>query len=137
MAHKRLNKNKHHFFCPYCQRRLWRSGSPKYYIYYEGKAEIKKGFGLSAKNANFLVNQSYTQLNINVWLEEFFCEQDGRLWLHITRKETELSSRLATAEDWLRSTKTINPDGSNGTVSEFSNRISQGCSLALLNRMRA
>jgi hypothetical protein len=136
MANRRSRRNKQYFFCPYCQKRLWRNGSPKYYLYYAGKTEIQKGFGLSAKNATFLVNQSFTQLDQGVWLEEFFCEKDGRIWFHISRKEDKLNSRLATAEDWNRSTKTINPDGSNGTVSEFTNKISRGCNLTLLNRMR-
>jgi hypothetical protein len=137
MSNKRSTKNKQHFFCPYCQERLWRNGSPKYYLFYSGKSEIQRGFSLSSKNATFLANQNHTQLDQKVWLEEFFCQQHGRLWCHISKRETQLIARIAVAEDWHRSSKTINPDGSNGTVSEFTNKISRGCNLDLLNRMKA
>lgn len=137
MPNKRSRRKKNHFLCPHCQQRLWRNGSPKYYLFHAGKSEIQQGFNLTAKKAGFLVNQNFTQLDRDIWLEEFFCELDGRLWLYISQKEERIATRLAVAEDWTRSTKTINPDGSNGTISEFTNKISQGCHLALLNQFKS
>jgi hypothetical protein len=132
MANKRSNRKKHQFHCPYCQQRLWRNGSPKHYIYHEGKLEIQQGFNLTAKKASFLAAQNRTQLNQNIWLEDFFCELDGKIWLLVSRKDGEISYRLAVQEDWLRSTKTINPDYRNCSVSEYTSKFSRGSSTKLL-----
>jgi hypothetical protein len=120
-------KKKQMFSCPHCQQQLWRVGSPKYYLFYQGKAEIQKGFNLSAKNASFLANQQDTCVDLNVWLEEFFCETDGQIWMHLSQNEQKaIASRLATAEDWQRTTKTFDPDKPHSSVSEFTLRMSRG-----------
>lgn len=115
------------FFCPHCQQRLWRKGGSKYYLHYQGQAEIKKAFKLSAKKASFLANQHSPCVNLNVWLEEFFCAQHGNMWLHLCQNdEKTIASRLARAEDWQRTGRTVDPDHPHVSVSEFTYKMSRG-----------
>jgi len=134
MPNKRSRRNKTpKFHCPYCQRRLWRVGSPKYYVFYNGKHEMKEGLNLSGKNAGLLAAQQSTCLDTNVWIEEFFCEEDGKVWMHLVRAESgELSVRLAQQKDWKRTVKTVDPDMPKHACSEYSNRMSRRANLNLL-----
>jgi hypothetical protein len=50
------------FFCPFCQRRLWRLGS----------------------QPSFLVKRKNLKLD-NAWLEDFFCEEHGRIQMRLTK----------------------------------------------------
>jgi hypothetical protein len=60
MANKQKNSQK--FYCPHCQKRLWRLGSPKYYDYVQS-------------------SENKICVNYNAWLEQFLCEEHDRLWL--------------------------------------------------------
>jgi hypothetical protein len=112
--------------CPYCQQRLWRVGREKYQIFYTGKTEIQKGMGVTGKKASFLAAQKQAHVASNVWLEEFFCEEHGQIWLHLTKtQEGAFLMRLATREDWQRTNRTPNPERPNPSVSEFTYRLSR------------
>lgn len=127
MSNKRSRRKKvQHFFCPFCEIRLWRLGSSKHYLFYKDAKEIRQQFKISAKKAALLSNQNSTCLDSNTWIEEFFCTTHGKLWLHISRKENrELVYRLSKREDWLKTSKTFNPNNPNPSISEFSYRMSR------------
>jgi hypothetical protein len=54
------------FHCPFCQKCIWRLGSAKYYC--------------------LLFSGERVRINYNCWLEEFYCEEHGKLWMRITKK---------------------------------------------------
>lgn len=84
MVKKRSNrKNVQHFYCPYCDRRLWRLGSPKRFMSYPDAAQIQQNLNISRKSVLSLVTKG-TCVERNSWLEEFFCEEDSKLWMKVT-----------------------------------------------------
>jgi hypothetical protein len=88
--------------------------------------EIQEQFRLSRKNAGFLAQQSSVHLIRNTWLEEFFCAVDGKVWLLLTKAEDgTIASTPAKEQHWQRSTRTIDPNKPNPSVSEFSYRMSR------------
>ena len=113
------------FFCPYCQQRLWRSGNSKHYLYYENAEEIRKNTGITLKKAKLLSLQSATYLDRNKWIESFCCSSHGMMWLSISVKDKNYEYRLANANDWLRTDKTVDPKIANPSVSEFTLRMSR------------
>ena len=126
MSGKRSRKsNRHKFNCPYCHTKLWRIGSPKHYIYYQEILEVKRSLNISRKKASFLMAQNNTYLDRSTWIEDFCCEQHGKMWLKLSRKKDgSMKISLANAEDWKKSTGTINPNFPNPSVSEFSYSMS-------------
>ncbi len=127
MPNKRSRKHKKQkFYCPYCQERLWRAGSPKHYIYYQEISEIQKNLNISRKKASILKNQNTVYLDRNSWIEDFFCEQHGKMWLKISCKvDRPMEVSLASKDDWKNTTGTINPNLPNPSVSEFSYYMSR------------
>ncbi len=127
MSNKRSRrKNVRHFFCPYCQARLWRLGSPKYHFFYTNANQIKQNLQISAKKSAFLATKSSTYLDENLWIEEFFCSDHGKIWLKVSRSDKgQLDYQLALREDWKQTNKTIDSSCSNPSVSEFSYRMSR------------
>lgn len=124
MANKRKKTQK--FYCPCCQRRLWRVGSPKHYLYYQGTQEIQQGFGLTAQKARFLSAQNEVWVDRQVWLEEFFCEEHGKMWLRLFRSEEGLLwAKPAERKDWQRVSRALDPDRPQCGVSEFTYRASR------------
>lgn len=114
------------FYCIYCQQRLWRIGSEKYHTFCMGKEEIQREMEVSSKAASFLAAQKQAYVESNVWLEEFFCREHGKIWLRLKKtKERTFEIRLATHEDWQRTSRTPNPDTPNPSVSEFTYRMSR------------
>ena len=125
MPGKRSNrKNVQHFYCPYCERRLWRLGSPKHFLYYLEASEIQQNVNISRKSAVFLAHKG-AYVDTNSWIEEFFCGDHGKLWMKVTRKDGKLVPTLATSKDWQQTTGTILPDCPNPSVSEFTYRMSR------------
>jgi len=126
MPGKRSKRKKvQHFCCPYCDRRLWRLGSPKHFLYYTEASEIQQNVNVSHKNAMFLANRG-TYVDTNSWIEEFFCGEHGKLWLKLTRNnDGKLTATLATSKNWQQTTHTIDPDNPNPSVSEFTYRMSR------------
>ena len=126
MANKRNNRKKvKKFYCPLCENRLWRLGTTKYYFYYKNDTEIRKNTGLSTKKAKLLINQNITYLDTNRWIEGFHCSNDGNIWLNIAVQSDDYQYRLAKREDWLQTNKTLDPEVSNPSVSEFTIRMSR------------
>lgn len=113
------------FFCPYCQQRLWRSGNNKHHLYYENAEEIRKNTGITLKKAKLLSLQSATYLDRNKWIESFCCSSHGMMWLLISVRDKNYEYRLAKANDWLRTDKTVDPRIANPSVSEFTLRMSR------------
>lgn len=130
MPNKRSRRGKvNQFFCPYCSSRLWRNGSSKYHLFYRNTAEIQQNLGLTHKKATFLASQSSVYLDRDRWIEEFFCSQHSTVWLLISRQaDGSLAQTIAKKEDWQKTTKTIHPNMSNPSVSEFSYCMSRSSS---------
>lgn len=61
------------FSCPFCQQRLWRLGSKPSFLF--------EGTNLKSNNA---------------WLEDFFCEEHGRIQMRLT-KTTDLTLKAELA----------------------------------------
>ena len=126
MPNKRSNRKKtRHFFCPFCEQRLWRMGTEKYYLFYRNAAEIKKNTGITSKKAKLLASQNSTYLDTKKWIESFCCSKHGMLWLLVSTKDNDYSYRIATQNDWLQSNKTLDPRLSNPSVSEFTLKMSR------------
>ena len=127
MPGKRSRKGeKQKFNCPYCHTKLWRMGSPKHYIYYQEISEVQKNLGISRKKASLLIAQKNTYLDKSSWIEDFYCEQHGTIWLKISSKtNSQIKVCLASPEDWRQSTGTIDPNFPNPSVSEFSYYMSR------------
>ena len=127
MPNKRSRRKKtQNFHCPYCSRRLWRTGNKKYYLFYQGISEIKNYLNISRKRAMCLACQNNTYVDRDRWVEEFFCEKHYQLWMVLSRDDKgRISARLASDNDWRRTTGTINPDLPNPSVSQFSYRMSR------------
>lgn len=127
MPHKRNRKtNGHFFYCPHCYSQLWRVGKYKYYLFHQGKIEIQNGLNLTHKQASFLASQNPIIVNNKFWIEEFFCKKDGKIWMCLQRYSCgKISARLATREDWKRTSQTPDPELPNSTVSEFTHRMSR------------
>jgi hypothetical protein len=119
-------KESNHFYCPHCQTRIWRSGSPKHFLFYQNASEIKNGLNVSTKKSKILSTNYPVYVDQATWIEEFFCPNDGHLWLLVCRKDDRtLSLHLPAQTDWNRTTKTILPDRPNPSVSEYTYRMSR------------
>ena len=127
MPNKRSKRKSQQFYCPYCQNRLWRPGFNKYCLFYQGKEEIQKGFQLTSKKAALVAQQQTVIVDRQVWLEDFLCENDGKIWLCLSNKEEgkNISYRLATEQDWEHTSHTPDPNRPNCSVSEFTYRMSR------------
>ena len=127
MPHKRRNRNKKsNFYCIHCCQRLWRLGSQKHYLFYEGVSEIKKNLNISRKNASFLAANGISYIDKKSWIEEFFCKEHGKMWLRVSKKaDGKFVTSSVKSDDWNRTTHTINPDTANPSVSEFTYRMSR------------
>jgi hypothetical protein len=126
MPAKRSSRSKvPSFYCPFCEGRLWRSGSPKHHLFYMGASEIKQNLQISAKKAG-LISTRGSYIDPNKWIEEFFCREHGTMWLLLCKDAKNiLTSKLATQSDWQCSTGTFRPDLPNPSVSEFTQRMSR------------
>jgi hypothetical protein len=127
MARKRSRyKEDKYFYCPHCQARIWRLGSPKHFLFYQNALELKKELNISSKKAKFINTNFPVYVDRASWIEEFFCPNDGKLWLLVSRKaDQKLSLHLPDRKDWSRTTKTILPDRPNPSVSEYTYRMSR------------
>jgi hypothetical protein len=104
---------------------LFRLGSTKHFLFYKNAEEISNNIGLHIKKAKLLASQGLFT-DRSSWLEEFFCSQHGNLWLVIqTNAKGYLTTRFAEANDWKKTTGTIDPTIANPSVSEFTYRMSR------------
>jgi hypothetical protein len=128
MPNKRKSRGKNSiFYCPYCQIRLWRMGHQKYYLVSQNVDDIRKDFNLTPKKASLLAAQQPHPVNLNVWIEDFFCPGHGKIiWLRISKNSDQsLVATEANEADWKRTSRTIDPDRPNPSVSEYSYRHSR------------
>ncbi len=125
MPNKRSGRKTKKYFCPFCEQRLWRLGTAKYYLFYRNASEIKQNTGISSKKAGLLAIQNSTYLDTKKWIEAFCCPDHGTLWLLISLQEKDYEYRLAKEKDWLQTNKTLDPRMSNPSVSEFTQRMSR------------
>lgn len=129
MPNKRSSRKKvQKFFCPHCDRRLWRLNSQKYRLFYTEVSDLKERLKFSHKKASLLAAQLGAFIDSNSWIENFFCEEHGQMWLRISKQNNEkLDGVLATREDWKYTTGTVDPNSHNPSVSEYSYLMSRGC----------
>ncbi len=125
MPGKRSKRNNFQFHCPSCNSKMWRLGSPKHFLFYQGATEIQRNVDMPRKSALFLANKG-VYIDNRSWIEEFFCRKHGKLWIKVTNKtNSKLVTTLATGNDWQQSTRTIDPDTPNPSVGEFTYRMSR------------
>jgi hypothetical protein len=134
MPNKRKNRSQTpKFYCPHCEERLWRLGSPKYHLFYQDVSEIKERLGVTRTKASFLATNHSPYVDSNTWLEEFFCEEHGTIWMRVSKQsDGVIVATPAKSSDWKCTTHTINPDVPNPSVSEFSYRMSRGTNKQLV-----
>jgi hypothetical protein len=138
MSNKRSKRKRtQKFFCSYCEQQLWRLGSPKHHLFYKEVPDIKRNLNISHKSAVFLATKgAYTDRSS--WIEEFFCREHGKLWMLVRRKPDGILDAVpAGADHWKSTTKTIDPDLPNPSVSEFSYRMSRRSGVELVGRVRS
>lgn len=122
-------QNVQKFYCHYCEQRLWRLGSPKHHLFYQEMTEIKHHLKVSRKSASLLAAQGPC-LDQNIWVEEFFCNRHGKMWLRVSKQaDGTLTSAPATEQDWKQTNGTSNPSQGNPSVSEFTQRMSRRASI--------
>ena len=102
-------------------------GHQKYYLVSQNIEDIRKDFNLTRKKASFLAAQQPHPVNLNIWIEEFFCSGHGKtIWLRISKNpDQSLVATEAGEADWKRTSRTIDPDRPNPSVSEYSYRNSR------------
>jgi hypothetical protein len=134
MPNKRKRRNEtHKFYCFHCQQRLWRLGSPKYHLFYKDASEIKKNLGITNKKACFLAAQNPAYVDRNVWLEEFLCEEHGKVWMRLSKQtDGTLTVTPAKESDWQRTSNTIDPNIPNPSVSQYTYSMSRGAQTQLV-----
>ncbi|WP_245602808.1 hypothetical protein [Gloeothece verrucosa] len=98
---------------------------------------MPKNPNLTHKKASFLASQQSVVVNHNIWLEEFFCEKDGKIWFYVERSEKgSLTVKLATHEHWKNTTRTIDPERPSDTASELSCKMSRQADPDLINKSK-
>jgi hypothetical protein len=135
MPGKRSNRNKiEKFFCPYCEKRLWRLGGPKHYLFLASVNNTRKNSQPPSKPPRVALEKSDC-IDPNQWIEEFFCDEHSKLWMLVYRTtHNRLTAALASKTDWQRSTGTPSLDFDNPSVSEFSIRMSRRADVRLRRR---
>jgi hypothetical protein len=138
MPHKRSSrKRKGYFFCCYCEQQMLRLGSPKHHLYCTEASEIKQQIGVSLKTASLLAAQG-AFVSGRAWIEEFFCQEHGRMWMVVTKKDDVLFATIpASRGDWGRTTKTVHPNIPNPSVSEYTSRMSRRSNTNLIRQYGA
>ncbi|MBW4697134.1 MAG: hypothetical protein KME03_04395 [Aphanocapsa lilacina HA4352-LM1] len=115
--------------CPYCGQRVHRLNSQKFYLQPEETADA------DAPDADAAKTQAQKVTPARSWIEEFYCPEHGRLWLHIERlADGAVRSRLPEASEWKKTKLTIDPDHINPSVSAYTLRHSRQASPHLLQR---
>jgi hypothetical protein len=113
------------FTCPDCETRLWRIGSEKHQIYCSEASDFVHYIGLTRRQAVIEMAQG-CRTGRRSWIEEFFCGKHGKMWLLVRNLECgKIITTAATVHDWKRANGTQNPDCSNPSVGEFTQRMSR------------
>jgi hypothetical protein len=120
MPGKRSSRKKvEQFFCPYCEKRLWRLGGSKHNLFLGSSRPSQQNLQNPSTSSTALDKTAC--IDPNQWLEAFFCSEHSKLWMLVCRTTyNRLAAVLASNTDWQRST-TIPPiDVPNPSVREFS-----------------
>jgi hypothetical protein len=122
--------------CPTCEERLWRVNSERHYLFASGARQMQELSGLTRKKAVLLNCQTHTFVDRRQWLEEFYCNEHGHMWLLLKQDdEGFVSATIPDGNIWSQTTGTIDPRKPNPSVSEFTFRMSRGASLGLAHQM--
>jgi hypothetical protein len=135
MPGKRSSRKKvEQFFCPYCERRLWRLGGSKHHLFLGSISKTQQDLQ-TPSNLPRKRSEKNADIDPNQWIEEFFCGEHGRLWMLVCRTTHDrLTAVPASKTDWQRSTGTPSMDFTNPSVSEFSIRMSRRADIRLKRR---
>jgi hypothetical protein len=135
MPGKRSNRSKiEQFFCPYCEKRLWRLGGSKHYLFLANVSNTPQSSQNSSKSPREVLEED-ARIDPDQWIEEFFCGEHSKLWMLVCRTtDNRLIAVLASKADWQRSTRTPCIDFPNPSVSEFSIRMSRRADVRLRRR---
>jgi hypothetical protein len=135
MPGKRSNRKKvEQFFCPYCEKRLWRLGGSKHHLFLASVSDTQHDLQTPSKLPRKRLEKNAC-LDPNQWIEAFFCGQHSRLWMLVCRTTYDrLTAVLASKTDWQRSTGTPSMDFTNPSASEFSIRMSRRADVQLRRR---
>lgn len=122
MPGKRSSRKKiEHFFCPYCEKRLWRLGGSKHNLFL-GSSSSSSRQNLQNPSTPSKVFERSACIDSNQWIEAFFCREHNKLWMLVCRTtHNRLTAVLASNTDWQRSTGISPVDVPNPSVSKFSN----------------
>jgi hypothetical protein len=132
MPGKRSNRDKvQHFFCPYCEERLWRLGGSKYHLYLPSTSSTQQALQSKSKWIGGSV-ENKTDVDPNKWIEAFFCRKHSKLWMLVSRTSHDrLVAVLASKTTWQHSTMPPPIDCSSSSVSEFTLRMSRRADIRL------
>lgn len=121
--------------CPYCGASLHRLNSQKFRLYAEKVEDIELELKISHVRAQQLAVRGPVALR-DTWIEEFYCTDHGRVWLHVRRvqKDNTYLTSIPSPSVWKRTTQTIDPDHPNTSVSAFTLRNSRGVHHNLLHK---
>ncbi|PIG95051.1 hypothetical protein [Gloeocapsopsis sp. IPPAS B-1203] len=109
-------KNVQRFYCPKCDRRLWRVGSLKYFLSHTGVLENQRCVKISHQGA-LLVAAKEVCVDGNSWIEEFVCGEHGTLWMKLDKQaDGSLGTSLATTHDWRLTNYTLQPETSHPSI---------------------
>ncbi len=137
MPGKRSSRKKtEQFFCPYCEKRLWRLGGSKHHLLLASSSIDKQNLQLSSKSFKEASEKSAC-LDPDQWIEEFFCSEHSNLWMLVYRTiHNRLTSVVASKADWQCSTGNPPIDLISSSVSEFSVRMSRRADMRLRHRRK-
>jgi len=126
MSHRRSKRKRSpNFYCARCQQRLWRLGSPKHFLFYQEASDIRVNLKVPRKNALLLAAKGIC-VDQKAWIEELFCSEHGKVWMLVRKQDDGTFTTIpAKSQDWERTTKTLDPDLPNPSVSEFTYRMSR------------
>lgn len=93
-------KNAQRFYCPKCDRRLWRVGNSKYFLSYTEVSESRRYVKMLHQEA-LLLTAKGTHNSCHSWVEEFVCGEHGTLWMKLSKQaDGSLYTSLATTNDY-------------------------------------
>ncbi len=88
MSNKRCKrKENQQFYCLHCERRLWRLGSSKHFLFYTNESEIEQNIDTARQNPMFLATKG-SYIYDNSWIEEFLCGEHGKMWMLVFNSES-------------------------------------------------
>jgi hypothetical protein len=125
MPGKRSSRKKiEQFFCPYCEKRLWRLGGSKHNLFL-GSSSSQQSLQNPSTSSKAL--EKTACIDPNQWIEAFFCSEHSKLWMLVLRTTYDrLTAVLASNADWRQCSTGIPPiDVPNPSARKSSTRVSR------------